>query len=286
MLNLNQFSSNVLFLLWGMLLLFLVGCATIPNSVEGQNPRELTVFAAASLAEAFAEVGDSFEAENPGVSVAFNFAGSQQLRTQLEHGARADVFASADMKQMDAVIATSLTLDAPTNFATNRLVIIAPVNSKPGFPQGGAADTPANDGLQFLAQPGLKLVLASPEAPVGAYSRQMLERAGADPRFDQEYLSLVLANVVSEETNVRNVAQKVALGEADAGIVYQTDAMAKYAAGRVRAIPIPEPFNITASYPVAPLKETRQPELARKFVRFLTSDQSQEILLRHGFEKP
>jgi molybdate transport system substrate-binding protein len=275
----------------GILLVLITGCSASSN--QGEATGELTVFAAASLTEAFREIAAAFERDNPGVSVTFNFAGSQRLRTQLEQGAQADVFASADWEQMNAVVESGLVSGEPVNFASNELVVLVssvalrdpsnPLLQDEGRPGSATGEGP---GLEDLAQPGVRLVLALPEVPVGSYSREVIEKLRANPRFGPEYADAVLANVVSEETNVRNVVQKVALGEADAGIAYQTDAMTPDIAQRVQVIPIPEPFNVTASYPMALLQESAQPELAREFIDFVRSDQGQEILGRHGFGPP
>lgn len=235
-------------------------------------------------------MGNAFEREHAGVSVVFNFAGSQRLRTQLEQGARADVFASADWKQMRRLVKSGLVSGEPVNFASNQLVVIAP---KPQhqqdrtipLPTGGRSGMSVSQ-LEDLARPGIKLILASPEVPVGAYSRAVIEKMAGDNRFEPEYAERVLSNLVSEETNVRNVAQKVALGEADAGIVYRTDAMVSEIARRVEVIPIPVVFNVTSSYPVAVIRGARQPGLARDFVRFLRSESAQQILIRRGFGPP
>ncbi len=269
-------------------ILFLLGCSNPAAPVQGDVQRTLTVFAAASLTESFQQLADAFEKDFPGGSVAFHFAGSQRLRTQLEHGARADVFASADWRQMEAVEASSLLLGQPADFATNRLVVVLAAGPNPESSQGREKGSPARDelgqpeGLEYLAKPGVKLVLAAPEAPAGAYARQAIEALGDGPGLGTSYPKRVMDNLVSQETNVRHVLQKVSLGEADAGIVYQTDAGAGYA-GRVRMIPIPDQFNITALYPIAVLKDTSQPELAQSFVQFVLGQRGQEILESHGF---
>jgi molybdate transport system substrate-binding protein len=134
-----------------------------------------------------------------------------------------------------------------------------------------------------LAQPGIKLVLAQAEVPVGSYSRTAIDNLAASPQYGTEYADRVLGNLVSEETNVRNVAQKVALGEADAGIVYQTDAMTPDIAERVRVIPIPDQFNVIASYPIAALSESAQADLGGQFVDFVLSDEGEQILAEYGF---
>ena len=265
--------------LCSLLVLLLMGCSTQPAPPEGDTPRTLTVFAAASLTESFRQMAAAFEKQHPGASIELHFAGSQQLRTQLEHGARADIFASADWRQMEAVEASSLVLDQPIDFATNRLVVvIAGSSSRVG------EELAQSEGLEYLARPGLKLVLASPEVPAGAYARRVIQALANNPRLGSAYPQRVLDNLVSEETNVRNVVQKVSLGEADAGIVYVTDAEA-INVGPVGIIPIPEDFNVSAQYPIAALRGTDHPELARAFVRFVVGNRGQEILGSYGFSR-
>ena len=179
----------------------------IPTSAPAA--RTLNVFAAASLTDAFKEIGQAFEAANPGVTVMFNFAGSQTLVTQIQQGAPADVFASASGTNMDAVV-TGGYVDkaAPQVFLTNILLVILP------------SDNPANvQTLQDLAKPGLKVVLADASVPAGKYARQILDNMSKDPTYGTDFGTKVLANVVSNETDVKQVVAKVQLGEADAGIV-------------------------------------------------------------------
>jgi molybdate transport system substrate-binding protein len=236
------------------------------------------VLAAASLTEAFAELGAMFEGENPGVRVEFSFSGSQTLRSQLEQGLQADVFASADQRQMDLAAAGLLT-DPPASFASNRLVLIVPSVLPPGAIRVRQ--------LSDLAQPGVKVVLASPEVPVGGYAGTALTKmAAAGGEFGPDFAAKVRANVVSQETNVRQVAQKVALGEADAGVVYRTDAQAPDVANRVEVIDIPEAMNVVATYPIATLRSSAQPTLAQAFVGLVLSPQGRLILARHGFGPP
>ena len=269
-----QNSRSSPFKLAGLLLLAcaIVGLTACASTPQGQNGSTLTVFAAASLTEAFTQAAGTFEEERPGVSVSVHYAGSQQLRTQLEHGARADVFASADWRQMEGVIASGLVLGQPRDLATNRLVVITP----------GASGSGNAGGLEYLAESGVKLVLAAPNVPAGAYAREVIHGLEDDPAFGTTYPEQVLSNVVSWETNVRSVVQKVALGEADAGIVYQTDANSVQPGG-VRVIPIPDESNVTARYPIAVLRGASQPELARSFVRFMATGRGQDVLVRHGF---
>jgi len=232
------------------------------------KPRTLTVFAAASLTDAFTEIGKAFELANPGVTVTFNFAGSQALRTQIEEGAPADVFASANMKEMDTLVKNSfVAASVPQIFLTNKLVVILP------------ADNPAKiETLEDLANPGMKLVFAAEEVPVGKYSREALDTMNGS--FGTDFKDTVLANVVSNEDNVKQVVAKVQLGEADAGIVYTSDAVA---ASGLKTIDIPAELNVVAKYPIAPLAQTANADLAAKFGETVLSAEGQAVLLKWGF---
>lgn len=215
---------------------------------------ELTVFAASSLREAFSELGQQFEAQHKGVRVALQFAGSQELRVQLDNGAAADVFASADEKQMALVVALA---PRPRIFARNQPVLIVP------------RDNPA--GLRVFADlpKARRIVLGATEVPIGAYSDRILAAAHLD----------LGGRVVSRELNVRQVMAKVELGEADAAIVYRTDA----ARGEVRVIPIPPELNVTALYPIAVLAHAHEPLLAAQFVDLVRSPAGSATLSRFGF---
>lgn len=229
----------------------------------------LTVFAAASLTDAFREVGTSFEAANPGVSVTFNFAGSQTLRTQIEQGAPADVFASANSDQMEALVASGMVArERPRIFLTNELVVVLPSNN------------PAQvKSLEDLRRPDLKVVMAAADVPVGEYSRRALDNM--DAAFGAGFKSGVLQNVVSNEDNVKQVVTKIQLGEADAGMVYTSDAVA---APDLQTLEIPAPLNVVARYPIAVLAHAVQPTLGEQFVAFVLSDQGQAILRKWGFQ--
>ena len=241
----------------------------------GGGGASLRVLAASSLTEAFNDVAQAFEAENPGVAVKLDFGGSQRLRSQLEFGARADVFASADRLQMDLLVAADLIGGTPADFASNELVVIA------------MAKGPVHE-ISDLVRPGVRVVLAQSSVPVGSYSRQVLGNLAQDGALGlgSRFLDDVLANLVSEEPNVRNVVQKVALGEVDAGIVYQTDASAAHAAGDIRVIPIPAAANVSVRYPIAVLEDAPEMELAHGFVRFVLSEAGQRLLKGHGFRSP
>lgn len=258
-----------------------IACGPVSDSNSGdaavgasENEATLRVFAAASLAESFRALGVAFEADNPGVRVAFNFAGSQTLRTQLEHGASADVFASADWRQMAALEEAGLLGSAPECFAANRLTVAAPAGSN------------AVHSLHDLARPDVTIALAADEVPAGAYARDTLGLMSADAAFHNDFAAAALANVVTNEINVRGVAQKVALGEVDAGIVYETDAKAGQYAHAVRVIEIPLRFNPAAEYPIAALAGGVRPEAALAFIGFVQGDDGRAILREHGFAPP
>jgi molybdate transport system substrate-binding protein len=245
------------------LLPLVAGCG--PGAQAEGRGEELVVLAAASLAEAFREVGGAFGREHPGVRVRFSFGASDALAAQIVEGAPADVFASASPRWMDEVARRGPGVVARADFARNALVVITP------------ADDPAGvDRLEDLARPGVRLVLAAPGVPVGDYARQALGRAGV--------LEAALANLVSNEDDVKAVVQKVVLGEADAGIVYRTD-LTPAVRDRLRAVEIPPAQNVVAVYPIAVLRSTDREELARAFVEFVLGP-GQEVLRRHGFLPP
>jgi molybdate transport system substrate-binding protein len=246
--------------------------AAIPTPIPSTSPipRALTVFAAASLTDAFKEIGKDFETVNPGVTVTFNFAGSQTLRTQLEQGAVADIFASANHSEMDTAVKDNLVAsDTPQDFVTNTLTVILPTGN------------PANIlSLQDLSKSGNKLVLADKSVPAGKYALQILDTMGKDPAYGSDFSPRVLANVVSYETDVKQVVAKVHLGEADAGIVYISDSIA---APELKTIEIPANFNVVARYPVAALTQAPNPGLAGDFIAYVLSSDGQAILKKWGF---
>lgn len=230
----------------------------------------LTVFAASSLTGTFTAMAAVFEHEHPALEVECNFASSSALATQVEQGAPADVFASADGPQMQRVARQGLLAGEAVTFAQNVLVIAARSDGSPRI------DTPRD-----LARPGARIVLAARDVPIGAYAHQTLARLGADPAYGPAYERAVLTNVVSEEANARAVLAKVELGEADAGIVYATDA--RSASPRVRAITIPAPANVVARYPIASLRDARNPAAAVAFVAYVTGAAGQGMLRDAGF---
>lgn len=255
-----------------LIILLLVGC-TKPTQVSKKTT--LTVLAAASLTEPFQEIGARFEEENPGITVAFNFAGSQQLARQLAEGAPADIFASANLKTMNETIANGrVTEGSAVIFVTNQLVVITPLENLAKI-----------QSLTDLALANVKLVLAAEAVPVGKYSLEFLEKAAQDPAFPASYKQDVLANVVSYEDNVKSVLTKVLLGEADAGIVYTSDISGE-ASGKVLQIPIPGDLNIIAEYPIAAISDSPNATTAQAFIVFVTSGNGREILARYDFQSP
>jgi molybdate transport system substrate-binding protein len=255
-----------LFLLFTVFMAMLLSACGVANL--NSQPRMLTVYAAASLTDAFTEMGETFEASHPEVTVAFNFGGSQNLRTQIEQGAPADVFAPANTKEMDALVAGDFVdTDTATVFLTNQLVMILPQANPAGIVS-----------LEDLAKPGLKLVLAAEEVPAGRYAREALENLNGI--FGAEFKEKVLANVVSNEDNIRQAVTKVQLGEADASIVYVSDAIA---VPDLQRIEIPAEMNVTAEYPIALLAESENTELANDFIDYVLSPGGQAVLQKWGF---
>jgi molybdate transport system substrate-binding protein len=252
------------------LLLLWLTLATAASAQTSSAPREITVFAAASLTDAFQELGTLMEQDSAPTRVRYNFAGSQQLAVQLEQGARADVFASADQRWMDYVQERQLAAGSPKIFAHNRLVAIVP-RSNPGRILH----------LEDLARRGVKLVVGSEAVPAGKYTREMLRRLERHAGFPPTYGDSVLANVVSQEENVKSVVAKVQLGEADAGIVYRSDVTPRVAPS-LTVFEIPDDANVVASYPVVALRASGHSAAAQAFVALLLGPEGRRILARHG----
>jgi molybdate transport system substrate-binding protein len=222
------------------------------------SANEIKVFAAASLTAAFTELGQQYTSANGGTKVTFNFAGSQALATQIQQAAPADVFASADLTNMDKV---KDLVGTPQNFASNLLQIVV----EKGNPKGVKT-------LDDLANPDLKVVLAAPDVPAGKYAAEALNTAK------------VTVKPVSEEDNVKAVVTKVSLGEADAGIVYVTDVTA--GGDKVQGVDIPKDQNVTATYPIASVKAGKAQDKAQAFMGLVLSDQGQQVLKQYGFLPP
>jgi molybdate transport system substrate-binding protein len=232
-----------------------------PTTSHAPLAGAITVFAGSSLTDAFKKAGDEITQANPDARFTFNFGSSSTLATQITNGAPADVFASADDASMQKVVDANLTDGAATAFVSNRLQIAV----APGNPKKIA-------GLSDLARSDVVLVLAAPTVPAGKYALEALTEAG------------VTAKPVSQEVDVRAVLNKVSLGEADAGIVYVTDV--KSAASHVTGVDIPEQQQVLARFPIAVVKDSKNPRLARGFVDFLLSPAGQSLLAEFGFAKP
>ena len=249
------------------LLLVVSGCgssdeASSPSSTSSTDGGgKLIVFAAASLKKSFTEIGENFKTDNPGTDIEFSFAGSSDLVTQLTQGAPADVFASADTKNMDKAAQAELLAGDPVNFASNTLTIVA----APGNPKKIAS-------FRDLTQPGLSVVVCAPQVPCGSATEKVEQATG------------VQLNPVSEESQVTDVLNKVTTGQADAGVVYVTDAQG--AGDKVTAVPFPESADAVNTYPIAVLEQSKNPELAQKFVDAVNDEAGQKVLNAAGFAKP
>jgi molybdate transport system substrate-binding protein len=241
-----------------VLLVMTAGCG---STSEPSGGHKIIVFAAASLKGAFTDIGKQFQAANPGASVEFSFAGSSDLVTQLTQGAQADVFASADTKNMDKAAQAGLLAANPVNFASNTLTIAV----APGNPKHITA-------FRDLTKPGTTVVVCAAQAPCGSATQKVEKATGVD-----------LAPV-SEESSVTDVLNKVTTRQADAGLVYVTDAIA--AGTKVAAVPFPEAAGAVNTYPIAALKQSQNPELSKKFIDLITGEAGQKTLSAAGFAKP
>ena len=273
--------------------IFLQACdspAAGSGAAEERTLRErpALVFAAASLSDAFREIAAAYSRAHPGASVSFVFDGSQRLRVQLEHGAEADVFASADWHQIRAAERAGVLAGDPRSFASNRLVFL--LHRDPGLSPRGSEDSnrqvsqgEVNRLINQLANPGTRIVVALRQSPVGQYTETLLDNMGNAPDFGEGFTRGFSDNIVSTETNVRGVVQKVALGEADAGVAYRTDALIPQVSSRVVALEPPDKIGLTADYPIAALSDTVR---AKRFIEFVLSADGQAILSKHGFGPP
>jgi molybdate transport system substrate-binding protein len=235
--------------------------ATLSGCNSSPRGPKIVVFAAASLTKPFRHIAEQFETANPGTSVDFSFAGSSDLVTQLIQGAVADVFASADTPNMDKALRAGLLAGDPVNFASNTLVIAV----APGNPKKVASFTDLN-------RPGVSVVVCAPPVPCGSAIQRIEDATG------------VRLNPVSEESSVTDVLNKVTSGQADAGLVYVTDALA--AGDEVTTVQFAEGAGAVNTYPIAVLASAPEAGLAQKFVDLVTGEAGQEILNRDGFGRP
>ncbi|MEV4431645.1 molybdate ABC transporter substrate-binding protein [Streptomyces sp. NPDC049585] len=229
---------------------------TAACSATEEKQTTVTVLAAASLTDVFKQARATYEKSHPGTRLTFSFAGSQELAAQVRQGVPADALVTADTKTMDGLKSSTTT---PVTIARNKLTIV----TTPGNPKNIHT-------LADLARPDLKVVLAAPEVPAGRYSKKIL---------DNQHITV---KPVSQEPNVRAVLSKVSMKEADAGIVYQTDATA----AKTTTVEIPATQNAVATYPAATLRNAKHTKQADDFITWLTSDEAQQLLRKAGFEKP
>ena len=230
----------------------------------------LIILAASSLTDAFGELGNTFEEQNEGVQVKQTFGASSDLLAQIQHGAPADVFASAAEEEMDTAEKDGLVAGQPEVFVKNREVIMVP------------EDNPANiNSLEDMASPNIKLVLAENDVPAADYAVEILGKANKEygPDFEQD----VLSNVVSREADVRASVNRVVVGDADATFGYASDYTPDIR-DKVKVIPIPPDLNIIATYPIVALKDAQDPELAKEWVDLVTSEEGQKVLEKWNFE--
>jgi molybdate transport system substrate-binding protein len=251
------------------LALTLVAAAFLFTPRARSQDKTLTVFAASSLSDAFTDLGKQYEAANPGWKVTFNFGGSSQLRTQIDQGAPADVFASADYSQMESLVKTKR-VGAPQTIARNRLTIVIPARN-PGKIRSA----------QDLTRKGLRFVTTAENVPIGRYTQEVLDKLSGVRFYNAGFAEKVNANVVSREANVRSVLAKVELGEADAAIVYESDARTS---NKVRTVEIPRQANVTALYPIAVVLDSAHPKEAERFYKLVLSHRGSRTLRRYGFQ--
>ncbi len=255
-----------------MAALFIVSaCKQSKPEPKPQAPHEdkLVIFAAASLRNAFTTMGNDFKRSHPGVAIAFNFAGTQELRTQLEQGAESDVFASADQRHMGELVKAGRVTE-PVTFARNEPVLVVAKESADKILS--VADVPK----------ATRVIIGAPEVPIGRYTLQILDRAAVT--LGADFRAKVEAKVVSRELNVRQVFSKVSLGEADVGFVYRTDA--QVAEDRVKIVAIPANMNVIADYPIANVTTSKHLALARSWVAYVLSADGQNDLQKSGFMAP
>lgn len=247
------------------LILALAACGANPS----QQAFELTVYAAASLRNAMEQVETAYESANPGVSLVIATDSSAALRTQIEQGAPADVFLSADTVNPQRLVDAGLVEGGVVFFAGNSLVVIVPSDNPAGIA------SPAD-----LARDEVRIVGAGDEVPITRYATQVVNALARIPAYTADFADIYAANVVSREDNVQAVVAKIELGEGDAGIVYRTDALAS---GSVQAVEIPEAANVVATYAGVVTRHSAHPEEARAFLEWMAGPGGHAILAEFGF---
>lgn len=245
--------------------------ADTAEGASGSGGDSLTVFAAASLTDAFEELGEEFT-DQTGAEVTFSFAGSSTLATQIEQGAPADVFASADEAQMENVEEAGLVSGQPEVFTTNREVIVVP------------ADNPG-DVTDFadLANPGLRLVLAQEDVPAAEYAAEILDKAADNPEYGEDFKEDVKNNIGSREEDVRVAVNRVVVGDADGTFGYASD-VTPGIRDEVLIVEIPEDLNITAEYPMAALSDSQNTDLSQRWIDFVSGEEGRSVMEKWGFQ--
>jgi molybdate transport system substrate-binding protein len=265
---------------WLLIVVVPIGCQSAAGDLgentyrsgEGRG-RTLTVFAAASLTDAFREISSEFEENNPGVRVRTNFGSSSALAAQIKQGAPADVFASADEAQMEEVRQSGMLAGEYGTFILNREIVVVP--------ESNPADIKH---FEDLSEPGTRLVLAGEEVPAAEYAEKILREAAEDTEYGPGFRRSVLGNVVSRDEDVRAAVNRVLVGDADATFAYASDVTPNIR-DEVEVIEIPDKLNILATYPMATLKSAEDKELARKWGEFVLSENSQRVFEEWGFKR-
>jgi molybdate transport system substrate-binding protein len=261
-----------------VLVIVLAGCGSSGsgggNGGAGGGGEEqggtLTILAASSLTDAFGQLGKTFEQQNSGTTVKTSFGASSDLLAQIQQGAPADVFGSAAEEEMNTAVKDDLVAGKPVVFVKNREIIMVP------------NDNPANiKSLEDLSKPNIKLVLAAKDVPAADYAVEILGKA--NKVYGSNFMKDVLSNVVSREADVRAAVNRVVVGDADATFGYASDYTPDIR-DKVKIITIPPDLNIIATYPIATLKDAKEPALAKKWVELVTSGEGQEVLKKWGFE--
>jgi len=260
-----------------ILLLMLSACGSQTTNNQSASPTtapvSLTVFAAASLTDSFNDIKTAYHIARPNVTITYNYNGSQALEQQLANGAPGDIFASADLTNMQKASDTKL-VSTSQIFAKNKLAVIVP------------ASNPAQiHTLKDLANKGVKIDVAAPTVPVGKYGLQVLDNLGKSSDYGADYEKSVKANFVSQEENDKAIVQKVQLGTVDAGIVYVTD-LTPATEKQITLIAIPDQFNVIAQYPIAVTKSSQHASDAQALVQYILSPQGQAILNKYHFLPP
>ena len=253
-----------------------IGPSVLPSDATSEAPSiepiELTIYGAASLKGALDATKPVYEAAHPGVTLIISTDSSSALATQVEEGAPADVFLSADTKNPTALSDKGLTDGAPVEFATNILTVVVPIGNPAGI------GTPAD-----LAKAGVKVIAAGDEVPITTYATQLVDNLAKEPGYPADFAARYQANVVSKEDNVKAVVAKLELGEGDAAIAYDTDAKASTL---VATVDVPESANVVATYAGVVVKATTHTEAATAFLTWFAGADGQAILSGFGFLPP